>query len=553
MDIEAGFISEALIALTGAPVHTYFVPNGDPEENWRVMLEGEKHNYIMACASSDINKTGNDNADRRTGLSGNHAYSLLSAHEVYHNGRQVRLVKLRNPWGKGEWTGDWSDSSPMWTDDVRRQVGYNQLSNEDDGIFFMSFNDWMKYFHDFDVCYYHDNYINSSKKFSSSSSTPTIIKFQINQGGDVYFMVSQINTRMFKKADRYAYSNLTLIVARLEGGSMQHIGTASQSDMQIWFKANCAPGEYVAYVETPWKRNVNTFTFGVYAQEQINFTPGDSSSFSNGFVSNILMDKARKDQSMLKNYAAQGEPNIFYRFETSSDSFSFFYFMNQSQNTTVKATLQMVDSVGIEVLPPNNTGRNPEIEIGPGEENIVVCKLVGTQAKLSCRVAASFIQGRPQGQGGQKLQFGGGGGFGGGNQYGGGGNYSNYGGAYMKRGKSRDGNFGGHHHGGGFGGGFGGGRGYLMQSNNDGSPSNEGSGYLGPNYGGPQGGFNQGFGGPDQGFGGPGQGFGGPGQGFGGPGQGFGGPDQGFGGPGGPGGPGFGGNFQGGPGYGGGY
>lgn len=26
-----------------------------------------------------------------------------------------KLVKLRNPWGKGEWKGDWSDESYKWT------------------------------------------------------------------------------------------------------------------------------------------------------------------------------------------------------------------------------------------------------------------------------------------------------------------------------------------------------------------------------------------------------------------------------------------------------
>lgn len=43
----------------------------------------------------------------------NHAYSVLHVKEV---GRDLRLVKLRNPWGSGEWTGAWSDAWPGWSE-----------------------------------------------------------------------------------------------------------------------------------------------------------------------------------------------------------------------------------------------------------------------------------------------------------------------------------------------------------------------------------------------------------------------------------------------------
>lgn len=52
----------------------------------------------------------------RWGLHGNHAYSLIQAAVVNKNGLNVELVKLRNPWGRDEWKGDWSDNSPLWTE-----------------------------------------------------------------------------------------------------------------------------------------------------------------------------------------------------------------------------------------------------------------------------------------------------------------------------------------------------------------------------------------------------------------------------------------------------
>lgn len=55
-----------------------------------------------------------------TGIVSGHAYSLISVHEFsLDDDTLVRLCKLRNPWGEGEWKGDWSDESELWTDELR--------------------------------------------------------------------------------------------------------------------------------------------------------------------------------------------------------------------------------------------------------------------------------------------------------------------------------------------------------------------------------------------------------------------------------------------------
>jgi hypothetical protein len=38
--------------------------------------------------------------------------------------QQITLMKMRNPWGKGTWKGDWSFDSNMWTPDLRMKLGY---------------------------------------------------------------------------------------------------------------------------------------------------------------------------------------------------------------------------------------------------------------------------------------------------------------------------------------------------------------------------------------------------------------------------------------------
>ena len=59
-----------------------------------------------------------------------------------------------------EWKGDWSDKSKKWTVRTRAQVNGE---DKEDGIFFMSLNDYMKFFTQTTICYYdgsqYDNFV----------------------------------------------------------------------------------------------------------------------------------------------------------------------------------------------------------------------------------------------------------------------------------------------------------------------------------------------------------------------------------------------------------
>lgn len=82
----------------------------------------------------------------KTGLITNHGYQIIDSREV----QKVRLLKLRNPWGKEEWTGPYSDESKEMTEKLKKQLNH---VNADDGSFWMSINDFMKYFNDIDYAF----------------------------------------------------------------------------------------------------------------------------------------------------------------------------------------------------------------------------------------------------------------------------------------------------------------------------------------------------------------------------------------------------------------
>ena len=80
------------------------------EEFYDMLKRADARCFTMMAASHGQGENRND-----AGVISGHAYSLIQITEFKHQGKDVRLLKLRNPWGSGEWQGDWSDKSPLWT------------------------------------------------------------------------------------------------------------------------------------------------------------------------------------------------------------------------------------------------------------------------------------------------------------------------------------------------------------------------------------------------------------------------------------------------------
>ena len=57
--------------------------------------------------------------EKTVGIIEGHAYPLLYACQLSTG---ERLLALHNPWGKTEWKGEWSDHSPLWTEQAKKEV-----------------------------------------------------------------------------------------------------------------------------------------------------------------------------------------------------------------------------------------------------------------------------------------------------------------------------------------------------------------------------------------------------------------------------------------------
>ncbi|KAL1258144.1 hypothetical protein QQF64_011388 [Cirrhinus molitorella] len=160
-DMHAGQVSEALLDFTGG-VHVNFELEKPAIDLWSLMDRAAKTNALMACGSRHGDKSENVLPN---GIVQGHAYSVTGVFKVTWQGKPVKLVRVLNPWGMGEWNGPWSDKSSLWNKvSEKEQTKCRSLAN--DGEFWMSMEDFTKNFEEIDICCFSPDFLDSSSKCS---------------------------------------------------------------------------------------------------------------------------------------------------------------------------------------------------------------------------------------------------------------------------------------------------------------------------------------------------------------------------------------------------
>ena len=179
----------------------------------------------------------------KIGLTPGHAYTVLGILEI----NIEKVIKLRNPWGNFEFSGDWSDYSSKWTEELKIKYEFNK---KNDGTFYMSYNDFLKYFITIGFCKIHPDYINNNIKIKKEKNNKCqLIKIKIGKNINnkksnsnlvhTFIQLYQKNPRIILKDGTYQNTSLCYLI--LVDDEFNYIISTSSNKMHIGIEYNLNP------------------------------------------------------------------------------------------------------------------------------------------------------------------------------------------------------------------------------------------------------------------------------------------------------------------------
>ncbi|CAF0712164.1 unnamed protein product [Brachionus calyciflorus] len=170
-NLISGEINDSLTDFTGGLQENFQLKNQkDKDKLWKTILKYFDMKSMAGCAI-DLPKNENESLYLENKLRTGHTYTVLKPIEIFYDDNlrkfelrvsrdedlskhknRIRLLKLRNPWGHEiPWTGKWSQDSVEWkklSNEIKEKIDF--VSCQNDGLFFISFDDFLKYFDNLD-------------------------------------------------------------------------------------------------------------------------------------------------------------------------------------------------------------------------------------------------------------------------------------------------------------------------------------------------------------------------------------------------------------------
>ena len=283
---------------------------------WETMYDSEKKGYIMtAGTSSDIFNLNLEGV----GLSAGHAYTVLGVLEIDTGKGIEKVVRLRNPYGNGEFNGDWSDYSKKWTPELKKK--YN-LVISDDGDFYMGYDDFLNYYITLGICKLQPGYKTTSVKMAYPTKCQVTKITVPTDDIHAYLQLYQKNPRVQLKDG--TYHKLVYCYLLLVDKDFNYIYSVFNRNMHIGIEQKLKQGTYYLISDVNYRyanpdKKPRSYRVTCYAQTPLN-------------IENVTnqIDTTKAIQKAIYSYCRQYVPPTqcsngvyLYRTSTNMDSIPF--------------------------------------------------------------------------------------------------------------------------------------------------------------------------------------------------------------------------------------
>jgi calpain-15 len=383
INIIGGMPSEVFNTFTNSYTETINLKRVAEEALWIKLLEGENCNFLMSAGTGQI---GGDK-----GLTPGHAYSLLRAKEVLDHGVKTRIVELRNPWGEGEWSGEWSDNSDKWTMQLKEEC---KVSTAEDGKFWMNLKDFMTYYEICNICKIHKDFYTTDLNLNKSHTQQHLVSLlQVPADSLCYIQIHQKYRRFILKDG--SYPTQVIFNMWLLDDKFNYIESIWSEENIECIHLNLKKGQYYILTDINYRLlpdvKPHGYSISCYSQQKCKL---EIAKNLNGeevlkkalisyariklkpLVPNELKDLKREDAVCFKKTVNNPFPGHIYVFE------------NKTSDLTFDGTVRLKDNVnaGVYDFESKNIdldNKTLNIEVKPNSIEVVYIRFIRQDTKIS--------------------------------------------------------------------------------------------------------------------------------------------------------------------------
>jgi hypothetical protein len=318
-------------------------------------------------------------------LAGNFAYAILDVMEVDISDTSESIVKLRNPWGTAKWAKEWSDSSNIWTEELKHDLNWDTAKSAEDKVFWMIFSDFCHYFSRIQICKVDLSCVHSYLRLSLTRR-PSCIRVHAEFFGTGLITIHQPDNDYYEYKD-YKYMLVRLIIVKLEAEKEKKRYVYIKGDMkmerELCEELKFEPGDYLLYIEAEKSsseecksileecKNEVPITLSLYAPKDIKLKSDEWAQHPQ-FLEQVYSSCAI-DYGEYLSYESDGAPECSKYSGMMKEGYGYTYFRNNSDDATIKEAVNYTMFDGLELVSPFK-GTSYEVLVPPKSSAIVLMK-----------------------------------------------------------------------------------------------------------------------------------------------------------------------------------